>query len=71
MDKRCTRHARKIRPIPGKGKRLGGTESYAEWSHFIGVFLTLFFLRLDRETGNRFLDLSCGTGLLGIASKPL
>jgi hypothetical protein len=71
MGSRCTRRSRNICPIPGEGQRLGGTDSYAEWSHFIGVFQTLFCLHLDPETDNRFLDVACGTGLLGIASEPL
>lgn len=69
-DKTHIRRTRNIRLIPGFKDRRGGKLSYAEWAHVIGIFQTVFYQTLGRKTGNRVLDIGCGTGLLGIAAEP-
>jgi len=44
--------------------------SYAEWAHVIGIFQTIIYQTIEKKTGNKILDIGCGTGLLGIASEP-
>jgi SAM-dependent methyltransferase len=56
--------------IPGFKNRRGGKISYAEWAHVIGIFQTLIYQNLGNKTGNKILDIGCGTGLLGISSEP-
>jgi SAM-dependent methyltransferase len=56
--------------IPDFLHRRGGKLSYAEWAHVIGIFQTLLYLNLKNKTGNRILDIGCGTGLGGIAAEP-
>jgi SAM-dependent methyltransferase len=69
-DKKHIRRTRNIRLIPGYRNRRGGKLSYAEWAHVIGIFQTLIYQTLDKKSGNKILDIGCGTGLLGIASEP-
>jgi SAM-dependent methyltransferase len=69
-DKWLLRRTRNLRLVPHCGHRRGGKVSYGEWCHVIGIFQTLLYMHLDRERGNRILDIGCGTGILGIASEP-
>src|ERR1700759_3009756 len=70
IDKKHIRRTRNIRLIPDFRNRRGGKLSYAEWAHVTGIFQTIIFQTLGQKTGNRILDIGCGTGLLGIASDP-
>lgn len=69
-DRRNILRSRNIRRIPGILNRRGGKVSYAEWAHVAGIFQTLIYQNLGKKTGNRILDIGCGTGLLAIASEP-
>jgi SAM-dependent methyltransferase len=70
LDKKHIRRSRSLAHIPAERNRRGGKYSYAEWGHVIGIFQTLMYLHLERASGNRILDIGCGTGLLSIASDP-
>jgi SAM-dependent methyltransferase len=61
---------RNIKLIPGYNQRRGGKLSYAEWAHVISIFQTIIYQTLGKKTGNKILDIGCGTGLLGISSQP-
>jgi SAM-dependent methyltransferase len=69
-DKADIRRTKNIRLIPEYDNRRGGKKSYAEWAHVIGIFQTVIYQTLQQKTGNRILDVGCGTGLLGISSEP-
>ena len=70
IDKGQIRRTKNLRLIPGIKHRRGGKISYAEWSHVIGIFQTVIYQNLMNKTGNKILDIGCGTGLLGISSEP-
>lgn len=70
VDKQNIKRTKNIRLVPEKQKRTGGKISYGEWCHVIGIFQTMMHEMLDDKTGNRILDVGCGTGLLGIAAEP-
>lgn len=70
LDRKFIRRTNNIDLIPLEAARKGGKYSYGEWAHVIGIFQTLIALNLNKHTGNRILDIGCGTGLLGIAAKP-
>jgi SAM-dependent methyltransferase len=69
-DKKLIERTRNLRLIPYSTNRHGGKVSYGEWCHVIGIFQTLLYLHLNHKTGNRILDIGCGTGLVGIVSEP-
>ncbi|MEN0055092.1 MAG: methyltransferase domain-containing protein [Mucilaginibacter sp.] len=69
-DKQDIRRTKNIKLIPDFKNRRGGKTSYAEWAHVIGIFQTIIYQTLEKKTGNKILDIGCGTGLLGIASEP-
>lgn len=69
-DRKNILRTRNIKRIPGIVNRRGGKVSYAEWAHVTGIFQTLFFQNLQEKTGNRILDVGCGTGLLALAAEP-
>jgi len=69
-DKRLLRRTGNLRLVPHFGHRRGGKASYGEWCHVVGIFQTLLYMHLGHKTGNRILDIGCGTGILGIASEP-
>ncbi|WP_158795668.1 class I SAM-dependent methyltransferase [Pedobacter sp. L105] len=69
-DKGHIKRTRNIRLIPSFENRRGGKMSYAEWAHVIGIFQTIIYQALENKTGNKILDIGCGTGLLGISSEP-
>ena len=71
LDRIQMRRARNITRIPTEANRVGGKHAYAEWAHVIGIFQTLMHLHAAQKSGNRILDVGCGTGLLAIASEPL
>ena len=71
LDKKHIRRTRNIPLIPSEANRRGGTYSYAEWAHVIGIFQTLMFIHLDKKEDMKVLDVGCGTGFLAIASKAL
>lgn len=71
IDKKYINRANNIHYIPSLKHRKGGKTSYAEWAHVIGIFQTIFFDIASKKSGNKILDIGCGTGLLGIASKNL
>ncbi len=71
LDKKHIRRTRNIFLIPSEANRRGGTYSYAEWAHVIGIFQTLMFIHLDKKEDMRVLDVGCGTGFLAISSKAL
>lgn len=70
LDRRHVRRTDAIRAIPYEPNRRGGKYAYAEWAYVIGVFQTLLYGHMPKPEGNDVLDIGCGTGLLGIASKP-
>ncbi len=70
IDRKHVRRTQNIRLIPNEQYRRGGKLSYAEWAHVIGIFQTLMFLHLEKNTDIVALDVGCGTGLLGIAAEP-
>lgn len=70
IDRRHIRRTKNIKLIPGFKNRRGGKLSYAEWAHVIGIFQTIIYQTLENKTGNKILDIGCGTGLLGISSEP-
>jgi SAM-dependent methyltransferase len=70
FDKRLIRRTKNLRLIPVLRNRQGGKRAYGEWCYVVGVFQTLLFHHLNKKTNNRILDVGCGTGILGIASKP-
>lgn len=70
IDKTHIRRTKNIRLIPDYKNRRGGKLSYAEWAHVIGIFQTVMYQTLAKKTGNKILDIGCGTGLLGISSEP-
>lgn len=70
FDKQYIFRGKNILQIPHKKNRRGGKLSYAEWAHVIGIFQTLMFVHLGQRENNQIVDIGCGTGLLGIASKP-
>ena len=69
LDKKHIRRTRNISLVPSEANRIGGTYSYAEWSHIIGIFQTLMFIHLDKKEDAKILDIGCGSGLLAISSK--
>jgi ubiquinone/menaquinone biosynthesis C-methylase UbiE len=69
IDKNFILRNNNIHLIPGLKYRKGGKVSYAEWAHVIGIFQTVFYNTLDKKSGNKILDIGCGTGLLGIAAQ--
>jgi SAM-dependent methyltransferase len=69
-DRKHILRTKNIRLIPGYKNRRGGKLSYAEWAHVIGIFQTIIYQTLRHKTGNKILDIGCGTGLLGIAAEP-
>jgi SAM-dependent methyltransferase len=69
-DSTHIRRTRNIRLIPDYKNRRGGKLSYAEWAHVIGIFQTIIYQTVGKKTGNKILDIGCGTGLLGISSEP-
>lgn len=69
-DREHIRRTRNIRLIPDFKNRRGGKLSYAEWAHVIGIFQTIIYQNLKQKSGNKILDIGCGTGLLGISSEP-
>ena len=71
LDKKHIRRTRNIHLIPTEANRRGGTYSYAEWAHVIGIFQTLMFVHLDKRKKIRHLDVGCGAGFLAISSKSL
>jgi 2-polyprenyl-3-methyl-5-hydroxy-6-metoxy-1,4-benzoquinol methylase len=70
IDREQIARTRNIKLIPDHERRRGGKSSYAEWAHVIGIFQTIIYQTLGKKTGNKILDIGCGTGLLGIASEP-
>ncbi len=70
IDRKHIRRTNNIQFIPGFPNRRGGKLSYAEWAHVIGIFQSLFYQILPKKSANQFLDIGCGTGLLGIAAEP-
>ncbi len=70
VDKRHIRRTKNIKLIPDFKNRRGGKLSYAEWAHVIGIYQTIIYQTLPKKTGNKILDIGCGTGLLGISSEP-
>lgn len=70
-DKARIKRTRNIKLIPAARLRRGGKFSYSEWAHVIGIFQTLLYQLLNKKTDAKFLDIGCGTGLLGIAVEPL
>lgn len=70
IDREHILRTKNIRLIPDYKNRRGGKVSYAEWAHAIGIFQTIIYQTLKTKTGNKILDIGCGTGLLGIASEP-
>jgi len=70
IDREQIARTRNIKLIPDQERRRGGKSSYAEWAHVIGIFQTIIYQTLGSKTGNKILDIGCGTGLLGIASEP-
>ncbi len=71
IDRKQIRRTKNIRQIPDFANRRGGKLSYAEWAHVIGIFQSVFYQSVKEKEGNHFLDIGCGTGLLGIAAQPL
>lgn len=70
VDRTHLRRTKNLRLIPGFKNRRGGKLAYGEWAHVIGIFQTIIYQTLGKNTGNQILDIGCGTGLLGIASEP-
>jgi 2-polyprenyl-3-methyl-5-hydroxy-6-metoxy-1,4-benzoquinol methylase len=70
IDKQYIFRTSTIKMIPSFSNRKGGKVSYAEWAHVIGIFQTIIYQTLQKKTGNKILDVGCGTGLLGISSEP-
>lgn len=70
VDKKHLKRTRNLRLIPNFENRRGGKLSYAEWAHVIGIFQTIIYQTLDKKSGNKILDIGCGTGLLGISCEP-
>ena len=68
VDKKQIYRTKNIRLIPEFKYRIGGKQSYAEWAHVIGIFQTIIYQTINVEKRNNILDISCGTGLLGISS---
>ncbi len=69
-DRKNIRRTRNIRLVPGKANRSGGKSASGEWCHVVGIFQTLMYQMLDNKSGNRILDVGCGTGILGISAEP-
>jgi 2-polyprenyl-3-methyl-5-hydroxy-6-metoxy-1,4-benzoquinol methylase len=70
IDKKYIFRTKNIKMIPAFPNRKGGKVSYAEWAHVTGIFQTIIYQTLHERSGNRILDIGCGTGLLGISSEP-
>jgi SAM-dependent methyltransferase len=70
VDRSHIRRTRNLRLIPDFKNRRGGKLAYGEWAHVIGIFQTLIYQTLKEKSGNKILDIGCGTGLLGISSEP-
>jgi SAM-dependent methyltransferase len=70
LDKDAVRRTANLRLIPSSRHRIGGKHAYGEWCHVVGIFQTLIAQNLSKRSGNRILDIGCGTGLLAIASEP-
>jgi ubiquinone/menaquinone biosynthesis C-methylase UbiE len=69
IDKKFILRNNNIHLIPNLKYRKGGKVSYAEWAHVIGIFQTIFYTTLNNKSGNKILDIGCGTGLLGVAAQ--
>lgn len=70
LDKQLVRRTKSLELIPTFHNRRGGKYAYGEWAHVAGIFQTLMAQNLSSPTGNHFLDVGCGTGLMGIAARP-
>lgn len=70
LDRKQVLRTKNIQKIPGVANRRGGKVSYAEWAHVTGIFQTLLYQHLPNKSGNRVLDVGCGTGLLALAAEP-
>ncbi len=69
IDKSKIRRTKNLLLVPSLRYRRGGKIAYIEWGHVIGIFQTIIGQVLNQKTGQRILDVGCGTGLLGIASE--
>jgi len=70
LDKKYVKRTNNIKLIPEYKHRRGGKVSYGEWSHVVGIFQTLLYFIVGGRKNLTILDIGCGTGLLGIASRP-
>lgn len=69
-DRRNILRTSNIKRIPGIANRRGGKVSYAEWAHVTGIFQSLFYEHLPNKSGNKVLDIGCGTGLMALPAEP-
>lgn len=69
QDKKIIFRTNTIQDIPLLKDRTGGKNSYGEWAHVIGIFQSVLYWYLPKHTGNRILDVGCGTGLMSMVAQ--